>query len=357
MMTNKTDSFPFRRGSNMGMWLSQANVLDEQHLSSFYRREHIARLARAGADHVRLPVDHELIEEPDAPHRLRDQGMRWVEQALEWAWAEGLCVTLDLHKCAGMSFFTPESNRLWDDAGLQRRFAGLWRQLAERFREAPHDRLAFELLNEPTAANNELWNNVAAQALAAIREVDPERWVVVGSNSWNVPSTFVGLRDFRDPRVAYAVHWYEPFIFTHQKAPWCEWVKTLDLTVEYPSVLPDLAPRQAELRDPAWREQLMLFSGESLDYERMERMFEPVAEFARRTGAPIYCTEFGCWDPAPPESQLNWFRDTAKLFAEYGVAWAQWEYGCLFGRDGTSKPPLDVLFADRPRQIPKGTWK
>jgi endoglucanase len=345
-MSKQTESFPFRRGSNMGCWLSQANVMDEQHLSSFYRREHIARLAAAGADHLRLPVDYELIEESEPPHRLREQGMKWVEQAIEWAWAEGLGVTLDLHKCAGMSFFTPESNGLWDDTGLQRRFAGLWRQLAERFRDAPYDRLIFELLNEPTAADNLLWNEVAAQALAAIREVDSERWVVIGSNSWNVPSTFPDLRDFGDPRVAYAVHWYEPFIFTHQKAPWCEWLKTLDLTVEYPSQLPDLAPRQADLGDPAWREQLMLFSGEMLGYERMERMFKPVAEFARQTGAPIYCTEFGCWDPAPPDSQLNWFRDSLKLFGTHNVAWAQWEYGCLFERDGRPKPPLAVLFAE-----------
>ncbi|MBM4035502.1 MAG: hypothetical protein FJ291_27485 [Planctomycetes bacterium] len=88
----------------------------------------------------------------------------------------------------------------------------------------------------------------------------------------------------------------------------------------------------------------MLFSGEALGYARMERCFEPVARFARRTGAPIYCTEFGCWDPAPPESQLNWFRDALKLFARYDVAWAQWEYGCLFERDGTPRPPLAVLF-------------
>jgi len=338
--------FPFRRGSNLGGWLSQANVLDEAHLARMYQREHIARLAAAGADHLRLPVDYELIEEPEPPHRLREPGMHWVDQALEWAWAEGLGVTLDLHKCAGMSFFTPESNGLWTDAGLQRRFAGLWRQLAERFAGVPHDRLAFELLNEPTAADNALWNDVAAQALAAIREVDPHRWVVVGSNSWNVPSTFPDLRDFRDPRVAYAVHWYEPFIFTHQKAPWCEWLKTLDLTVDYPGVLPDLAPRQAELRDPAWREQLMLFSGEALGYERMERWFAPVAQFAQRSGAPIYCTEFGCWDPAPPEAQLNWFRDVLKLFGCHDVAWAQWEYGCLFERDGRPKPPLAVLFPD-----------
>ncbi len=343
-MTGSARLFPFRRGSNLGGWLSQANVLDEQHLASRYHRGDIARLARSGADHLRLPVDFELIEEPEAPHRLRESGMKWVQQALEWAWAEGLGVTLDLHKCSGMSFFTPETNRLWVDPGLQQRFAGLWRQLAERFRDVPHDRLAFELLNEPTAVDHARWNDVAALALAAIREVDPVRWVVIGSNSWNVPSTFTDLRDFRDPRVAYAVHWYEPFIFTHQKAPWCEWLKTIDLTVEYPCALGDLTPYQALLRDPAWRGQLMLFSNESLGYARMERWFEPVAAFARRSGAPLYCTEFGCWDPAPAASQLAWFRDSLRLFEQHHVAWAQWEYSCLFERDGTPKPPLAVLF-------------
>jgi len=55
--------------------------------------------------------------------------------------------------------------------GLQQRFAGLWRQLAERFRDVRHDRLVFELLNEPAAADNVQWNDVAALVLAAIRDV------------------------------------------------------------------------------------------------------------------------------------------------------------------------------------------
>jgi hypothetical protein len=32
----------------------------------------------------------------------------------------------------------------------------------------------------------------------------------------------------------------------------------------------------------------------------------------------------------------------------HDVAWAQWEYGCLFERAGESKPPLAVLFEDQP---------
>lgn len=343
-MSSATATFPFHRGSNLGGWLSQCNVMNEHHLETTYSRVDIARLAKAGADHIRLPVDYELIQEEAAPYRLLPRGVEWVKKAIGWAWAEGLGVTLDLHKCAGMSFFTPEENRLWSDPVLQARFAGLWRQLAELFKDAPHDRLVFELLNEPTAEKDHLWYDVAAMALAAIRSVDPQRWVVIGSNSWNVPSTFANLRDFKDPFVAYAVHWYEPFIFTHQKASWCEWLKTIDLTVEYPTNLGDLTPLQAKLKDPAWREQLMLFSDDDLNYSRMQRWFRPVAEFAKRSGATLYCTEFGCWDPAPRESQLNWFRDCMRLFADHRVVWAQWEYGCLYEKNGTPKPPLAVLF-------------
>ncbi len=340
-------AFPCRRGVNFGMWLSQADVRDEAQLAKRFSEADFKRLAASGADHVRLPIDHELIEETESPHDLREVGLAWVDQALAWAWKHGLCVILDLHKTAGMSFFTPEQNRLWDDAALQQRFARLWGGLARRFQAAPHDRLVFELLNEPTAADNEAWNRVAALALAAIREVDHERWVVVGSNSWNVPPTFADLRDFRDPRVAYAVHWYEPFLFTHQKAPWCEWLKQLDLTVHYPLQMPDLTAVAAPLPRPEWREQCMLFSQQALGYERMERWFAPVADFARRSGAPIICTEFGCWDPAPLASQLAWFADCLRLFAAHGVAWSQWEHSCLWQRDGTPRPPLAVLFPKR----------
>ena len=82
--------FPFRRGSNLGGWLSQANVLDEEHLASGYRREHIARLAAAGADHLRLPVDYELIEEPEPP----ESQLNWFRDSLKLfgthnvAWAQ-----------------------------------------------------------------------------------------------------------------------------------------------------------------------------------------------------------------------------------------------------------------------------
>jgi hypothetical protein len=106
----------------------------------------------------------------------------------------------------------------------------------------------------------------------------------------------------------------------------------------------DLSAKSNTLPDPAWREQLMLFSEQSLDYDRMERWFAPVAEFAARTGAPIYCSEFGCWDPAPLDSQLNWFRDVLKLFDRHGVAWAQWQYKCLYTPEGQARPPVSVLF-------------
>jgi hypothetical protein len=75
-------TFPFHRGTSLSMWLAQADVHDERHLATKCTCADFLRLARAGADHIRLPVDHELIEEPLPPHGLRVAGLRWVEQAL-----------------------------------------------------------------------------------------------------------------------------------------------------------------------------------------------------------------------------------------------------------------------------------
>ncbi|MEI7435499.1 MAG: hypothetical protein WCL16_01670 [bacterium] len=102
-------SFHFHRGVNLGGWFSQIDVRDEKHLASRFCGDDLRRVAAAGADHIRLPVDHELIENDTPPHDLCLTGLAWVDRAMEWAWRAGLGVTLDLHKTAGMSFCTPES--------------------------------------------------------------------------------------------------------------------------------------------------------------------------------------------------------------------------------------------------------
>ena len=51
----------FQHGINLGGWLSQC-VHTPEHYDSFIGEEDIRRIASWGLDHVRVPVDYELIE-------------------------------------------------------------------------------------------------------------------------------------------------------------------------------------------------------------------------------------------------------------------------------------------------------
>ncbi len=332
-----------RHGTNFSHWLRETPA----EVAAVATRDDFARVASWGADHVRLPVSHRLLQADTAPFALLPEGLAWLDQAAAWAREEGLGLILDLHTAAGMSFMTPEANAIWTNREQQARFAAIWRGLAQRYRDAAFDHLAFELLNEPTADDPADWNAIAELGLSAVREIDSERTVIIGANSWNVPNTMPDLRDFHDPHVRYNFHWYEPFIFTHQKAPWVEYLTLLNLTVDYPTQLPDLSTLAATLPNPQWREQTMLFSGEALGLPRMERWLRPVLDFRERTGAPLFCSEFGAYEAAPMDARVRWYADTVDLFARHDICWSNWDYNSDFGvidAAGNPRPFLKILF-------------
>jgi len=336
-----------KRGTNLSHWLSQADVMDLEGLETRVVFDDFARMASYGADHVRLPVDFELIESPEPPHPLLESGLIYVDRAVAWARRAGLCLSLDLHKAPGMSFNTPDENEIWTRPDLQERFAAIWRGLAERYHGAEFDHVAFELLNEPTASGPQDWNRLARTGLEAVRSVDAERTVLITSNSWGSVSMLPELEDFGDAHVIYTFHDYEPFIFTHQKASWVKHLVLLDLEVDYPTVLPDLSEAAAAMPTEEMREQTLHYSGATLDKGRIEQHLKPALEFRERTGRPLYCGEFGVIRNAPIESQQRWLRDTVDLFEKHDIGWANWDYKGGFGlltAERETRPTCEVLF-------------
>ena len=64
------------------------------------------------------------------------------------------------------------------------RFVGLWRQIAEHYRNAP-EAVCFELLNEPhDKLTADKWNALMPEALAAVRATNPTREVVIEGADW-----------------------------------------------------------------------------------------------------------------------------------------------------------------------------
>ena len=140
-MKNKTGIY---RGVNLGGWLSQCDYSADR-LNNFIKEEDFAVIASWGLDHVRIPVDFNVLEDDkggyDAP------GWARIDWALALCEKHGLKTVLDLHKTAGFSFDKGECETgFFGSETYQERFYRLWEEFARRYGNL-HDRVVFELLS------------------------------------------------------------------------------------------------------------------------------------------------------------------------------------------------------------------
>lgn len=313
----------FQVGVNLGGWLSQYSSFNEQHFDTFITAEDIERIAGWGMDHVRLAVDYPVLEDEAHPFHYRESGFAHVDQCLEWCHSHGLGVILDLHKAPGYSFDALDRNALFANAELQERFVSLWRQIARRY-AGLGDRLAFELLNEIVLPDSAPWNTLARRGLAAVREENVARTVVIGGNHYNVAAELANLELFDDPAVIYTFHCYDPAVFTHQKAYWVPALKAFAQAVEYPGVGPDVS---AFLHlSPNHVQDLAPYANQPLNIDLLRRSVQPAVDFQRRTGRRVYCGEFGAIALASMPGRIRWHRDFLRVLQENGIGGAVWSY-------------------------------
>jgi len=55
-------------------------------------------------DHIRLPVDYPLIENEGWPGNYSEEGLGWIDRAIDWCEAAGLWCILDMHNLPGHVF-------------------------------------------------------------------------------------------------------------------------------------------------------------------------------------------------------------------------------------------------------------
>ena len=292
----KMKDFGFYRGVNLGGWFSQCDYSKER-LDHFIEEKDFDVMAGWGLDHVRIPMDYNVLEEADGA--LSREGFDRISRAVGWCQARGLKVVLDLHKTAGYSFDADEhEGGFFHSEAYQERFYRLWEGLAERFNDP--DRIAFELLNEVTDPSviGE-WNRIAAECIRRIRRIAPRSLILVGSYWNNSPLAVKDLDQPADDRVIYNFHCYDPLNFTHQGATW---VPQLDISKR-------VSFEEAEIT-PA------LF----------EELFESAIRTAEERGAALYCGEYGVIEEATPEDTVKWYRTIHEVFERHQIARSAWSY-------------------------------
>ncbi len=288
----------FYKGVNLGGWLSQCDY-SEARLDGFITEPDFRQIAQWGFDHVRIPIDYNVIQNADGS--MKPEGLARIDRALALCGKYGLRAVLDLHKTQGFCFDAGEhEDGFFESEKYQEYFYAIWECLAERY-GALYERVAFELLNEVTLAEYlPAWKKISRECVRRIRAFAPETDVLLGSYCWNSAKTLPELDAPYDAHVSYNFHFYEPHIFTHQGAYW------MDASFD--------------------RERRVSYAESGVSEAWIEDFLAPAIAKAEKEGAELYCGEYGVIDVVPPEEAVKWFRDMHAVLERRGIARAVWSY-------------------------------
>jgi endoglucanase len=283
-----------------------------------FQAKHFALLKQAGFDSVRINL-HPFQAMNATNHWALSSS--WI-QVLNWALVNankaGLVTILDLHEYGPMG---------QDPATNEVRFLAFWRQISQLYHAAPSNVL-FEILNEPSGKlTPELWNEYLREALALIREKNPERTVIVGPGFWNSIGHLKELELPKDdPNLIVTVHYYEPMDFTHQGASW------------------------ANRKDKVGIDWL----GTKDEIAAIQQDFDKAAAWGKEQHRPIFLGEFGAYDKAPMDSRARYTANIARAAEQRGWSWAYWQFDSDFvlydmTHDTWVAPILVALIPSTPR--------
>ena len=284
--------------------------------SGDFREDDFRWMAEWGFDFVRLPMCYRLWVEGDDVFKIKESFLAKIDRAVDLGGKYGVHVCLNFHWAPGYSVNREarekEKLNLWKDGDALDAFCFHWRLFAGRYRGIPSEQVSFNLVNEPRAPvagpdgedmTREDHERVARSAVAAIREVDPERLVIADGVSWgNVPCP-----ELADLGIAQSCRAYVPMGVSHYRASWVG-------GEDWP--------------EPAWpgpdRE------GELWDRARLEKHYEPWIELAR-SGVGVHCGEGGAFSHTPHDVVLRWLRDVIEILTREGIGCALWNFRGGFG--------------------------
>lgn len=251
---------------------------------------------------VRIPIRWSNHAAATADATLDEAFAARIDAVVDYALGKGLNVIINMHHYSQVFGDPLQPNEFEvDPAVVDERLVNLWRQIALRYRDKS-PKLIFELLNEPHGRmSGDTWNAMAASALAAVRESNPDRAVLIGPSYYNNVRDLSILRLPPDRNLIVAIHNYEPFNFTHQGASW--------IPMNFPTGVTCCN----------WT-QLKTIS-DSLDV---------AVKWNRDNGYPVHLGEFGSYRAADMASREKYARAVRDAAERRGINWTYWDFGGTF---------------------------
>lgn len=290
----------FDVNQRLGRGINYGNMFEapaEQEWGNPWKPEYAGMIAKLGFNHIRIPIRWEPAARSSAtpPYTINPTFLNRIKQVVDSALNNHLHAIINMHHHDEL-FANPD--------GQKERFLAQWKQISVFFKDYP-DSLLFEILNEPNGKMTaEKWNVFSAEALATIREDNPDRIVLIATPEWGGLGGLPYLQLPDDENIILTVHYYNPFQYTHQGAEWVtgsnEWMGT------------------------EWNDS---------ETERMvvQQEFAPLVAYEKAHNVPVHIGEFGSYSKSDIGFRKKWTTYISRYLETLNWSWAYWEFSAGFG--------------------------
>ncbi len=346
------NNFRIHRGTNLSHWLSQSEERGEA------RRQHIQeddfeRLEQLGFDFIRLPIDEQQFW--DEHGNKLPEAWDLLLKGLDLSIKHNLRVIVDLHIIRSHYFNAvnegdDSGNTLFTSEKAQQDLINMWYQLSDVLKGYSNDSVAYEFMNEPVADDHEQWNQLVAKVHKALREREPQRSLVIGSNRWQGYETMKYLKvPANDKNIVLSFHYYNPMLLTHYRAWWTPIGKYTG-KVNYPGIL--VSKEDYEAAPDSVKPLLEEYLTQEWNIEKIRADFADAISVAKKYGLQLFCGEWGVYENVDREQAYKWTQDMLTVFKENDIAWTTWCYDADFGfwdqkkHDYKDKKLVDILMKE-----------
>jgi endoglucanase len=212
--------------------------------------------------------------------------------------------------------------------------------------------------NEPPGVGAS-WQPIQAEVIRTIREAAPRTTIITatplyyGSGTFGTTGAITELSPYRDTNVVYGLHFYEPFVFTHQGAGWAipgmEFISDLRFPaqVDQTEALSwDYRQRYVGTRYEPVVDLVRYYGLDGWDTQKVRDRLNEAFAWGRRHGVPMILDEFGVFgahvDDASRYTYLNAVRSAAE---DASVGWTLWDYNSEFGIIARTKSGRSIQYA------------
>lgn len=293
----------FNRNKNIGRGINFGNALEAPNEGDWglvIKESYIQAVADAGFNSVRLPICWSAHNGTTSPYTINAAFLQRVDEVMNWCLTRNLAVIITIHHFDNLYNYP-------DNAVYKSMFFSIWHQLTDHYSAVDHERLFFEVLNEPEVnLTADKWNVLMPQIIDSIRAKDSDRTLIIDGPDYAYHGSLTYLKiPVSEQNVIVSTRYYLPYQFAQQGAWWSNWI---DLN---------------QFLGTTW-------SGASSEKNAVQADMSIITNWATQNNRPITIGEYGSIMFADNQSRLTWTNYVRTQFENKGFSWSYFDFGVVF---------------------------